>query len=54
MIFGQNAALMGAVPLGIGVHTVSTLVASVVFARYSGCKVTDKDLPRPTSTDIRH
>lgn len=38
MIFGQNPILQGAVPLGVGMNTMSTLIASLVFVRLSGCR----------------
>mmetsp|Transcript_39080 Transcript_39080/g.85892 ORF Transcript_39080/g.85892 Transcript_39080/m.85892 type:complete len:686 (-) Transcript_39080:40-2097(-) len=38
MIFGKDSLLLSAVPLGIGVHTLSTLIGNVAFARFSGCK----------------
>ena len=41
MIFKQDgmpAKLNAAVPLGVGMHTVSVMVGSLVFARFSGCK----------------
>ena len=41
MIFQQPdmpAALEKAVPLGVGMHTVSVMMGSLMFARFSGCK----------------
>ena len=38
MIFQRSALLEAALPLGVGMHTVSTLVGSLVFAKLSGCK----------------
>ena len=38
MIFQRSALLEPALPLGVGMHTVSTLVGSLVFARLSGVK----------------
>ena len=41
MIFKQDGMpeqLNAAVPLGVGMHTVSVMVGSLVFARFSGCK----------------
>ena len=37
MLFGQNPVLAVAVPLGVGMQTMTTMVAALSFARYSGC-----------------
>ena len=38
MVFGQNVVLQAAMPMGVGVHALSTLVGSFAFAWLSGCK----------------
>ena len=38
MIFQVSPLIESAMPLGVGMHTVSTLVGSLVFAKLSGCK----------------
>ena len=38
MIFQRSHLLEAALPLGVGMHTISTLVGGVVFAKLSGCK----------------
>ena len=37
MLFGQNQVLATAVPLGVGMQTMTTMVSTLAFARYSGC-----------------
>ena len=37
MLFGQNPLLQPAVPLGVGLQSMTALIGAITFARFSGC-----------------